>query len=354
MGRALAIVVAATLAACGGGGGGSGGGGGGGSGGGGGGGGDGGDPAAGPRLDDLEAAELDATCSFGVRCGLFADSDSCHSWSLIPDRASAKAAVDMHRARYNPGQAKACFEAMASMSCDLTQQSSREDPDACNHIFTGTGAMGDACAIDAECSSNHCVTRIGGPGVCRQGTCGLEIALAKIGESCEQQDCDPGAFCNAELMCAALLPQGETCNLNSDCDYGLLCLGTPATCKPAPHINDACDGICAEVNATCSIAGTCVALGRPGDLCTVDSDCMMASQCDTTNKCVAFPTRDMACVSQCSEDSWCQIQSGQTMGVCVAPQANGASCADNRECSTHFCMPAASGAGTCADRQVCI
>jgi hypothetical protein len=306
-------------------------------------------------LADLQTKSLDARCSFLVRCGLFADADSCHKFFIITDDPSAQAAVDMHKSNYDGGNAKACLDAIAAASCDQTQQDSREQPEPCKHIFTGTGAMGDACAFDAECSSNNCVIPTTATGACPQGMCGAEVPLAKVGESCNMVDCEPGLFCNAQTTCANLVASGGACDFSSDCDYGLGCVGATgaATCKALPLIGSACpDMQCAEIGANCNAQMTCVALGLPGDPCMGDGDCTFFGHCDTTmSKCADFPTRGMPCDSICSDDSWCQIPMGMTMGTCAAPQANGATCTGNDQCTTHFCN---GSPGTCADPAVCI
>jgi hypothetical protein len=328
--RALLL---ACVAACGGGGGGGG---------------------TGPSLDELQQASHDAQCAYNVRCGLFATTADCDAYLLVAPDPSAQAAVDAGKTKYDPGKAGQCFASIASASCDQTDKSAREIDDACSHIFTGTLQMGDTCASGSECASGNCSIP-SDTGDCPLGTCGAAEVVANLGESCTIHQCAPGSFCDATQTCAHLEPQNTPCDFDTDCDYLLGCLGATGakTCQPVPHIGSACpDMACAEVNATCdATSATCVALGLPGDACTTVSDCTFYGECDTTAmQCTNFPTLGAACTSVCTGLAWCMIPSGMPAGTCVAPQANGATCAGGDQCESSFC----NAQKLCADPEVCI
>lgn len=301
----------------------------------------------GPSIEELPQVAHDATCSFDVRCGLFASATDCDAYYRVVDDPSPAAAVEAGKTTYDASAAKACYDAIANGDCDSTTQSAREFPEACDHIFTGTAQMGDACTSNFECASANCANRTEGD--CPAGTCGPAEVIAKAGESCAIHQCVPGTFCNADEVCSELEAQNAPCDFDSDCDYGLGCIGaTTKNCLPVPHLGEACpDGECAEVNAVCNAQGTCVAVGLPGDACSFDVDCTNFGSCNTaTSQCQGYPTLGQMCLSTCTGESFCDM----TTMMCVAPLGNGATCSNSGQCASQFC----NSVDQCADREVCI
>jgi hypothetical protein len=311
-------------------------------------------------LKDLQTKEIDARCAYLVKCGLFADNQTCETFFIVTADPSAQAAIDAKKLSYNGENAASCLDQIKSASCNSSDKTAREQPEPCKHIFNGLAKMGEACAFDTECQSANCVIPGGATGDCPQGMCGAEIPLAKAGESCTGVDCVEGNFCNGMNQCQPLVQMGGACDFSSDCDFGLGCIGaTTMTCQPVPHIGSACpDGACEEIGANCNASKSCVKVGLPGDACTVDTDCTFFGVCDTAStKCANYPSRGQMCDADhlviCSDDSWCNIPMGQTTGTCDAPQANGATCTQGDQCSSHFCKDTGA-AGMCADPDVCI
>jgi hypothetical protein len=189
---------------------------------------------------------------------------------------------------------------------------------------------------------------------CCTGTCVRANPPAQRNEPCVTRTCDIGLYCSpAVKICGNLLLSGQECMASDECDYGLGCAGTPKTCKPLPKLGEACpDNVCADVGAMCAL-GTCVAIGLPGAACTTGGDCSSYFTCDTTMHCAPYPTRGQPCDFVCSDDSWCNIPTGSTMGTCDAPQPNGMSCVFNDACASKFC-DTSSGTGSCTDAPVCI
>src|SRR5262249_6745882 len=159
-------------------------------------------------LKDLQTKAIDARCKYLVKCGLFADNQTCQTFFITTADPSAQAAISAGKMSYSGENAASCLDAIANASCDSTTKSAREQPEPCKHIFSGRGKMGDACAFDNECSSSNCVIPGTATGACPQGMCGPTVPLAKAGESCVGVDCVVGAFCNDAQQCQALVAMG--------------------------------------------------------------------------------------------------------------------------------------------------
>jgi hypothetical protein len=319
-------------------------------------------------LKDLPTEEINARCVYLVKCGLFADNQTCETFFIVTADPSAQAAVDAKKLSYSGENAAACLSQIKSASCNSTDKTARDQPEPCKHIFGGLAKMGEACAFDTECQSANCVIPTNATGDCPQGTCGPQIPLAKAGESCTGVECDTGLFCNGQNQCQTLGQMGAACDFDTDCNFGLGCAGATTgaeTCQPLPAIGSACAPrpapmlpACLEIGATCNSAMSCVKMGLPGATCMTDTDCTFFGVCDATAlKCSNYPSRGMPCDMDhlviCDDDSWCNIPMGQTMGTCDAPQANGAVCTQEDECASHFCKTSGA-AGMCADPVACI
>jgi hypothetical protein len=305
--------------------------------------------AVGDYLDRL----VEAHCQYDVRCGLFTDLASCEAFFTLRDDPSLAAAIDAGKSSYDADKAEQCVNQIANADCDRTTKEGRETPAVCSEVVTGTVQTGDACASSSECVSGACATPTCGMACCL-GTCVAANAPAKLGEPCATRTCEVGLACDNAKMCVELLAAGAPCTSGDQCAYGLGCAGSPGTCKALPKVGEPCpDNVCTAFGATCS-AGTCIADGLPGAPCTVGTDCSPFYTCDATaHQCAAYPTLGMPCNTACSDDSWCNIPSGSGSGTCDAPQADGAACSYDVECTTHFCDSSA-GAGRCAEPAVCI
>jgi hypothetical protein len=295
---------------------------------------------------ELPGRLLDARCIYFERCGLVSSRDHCLAFynHFAIDNPSPEAAYKAGKLAYDAALARDCIDAWGALSCDATQQ----PPGAlavCDDVITGTLAQGETCAFDRECVSDNCVAPSCSMACC-PGTCGPELARPGVGDACTSL-CVDGAFCNASGTCQALLPRGAACS-DEVCTYGLYCEGltptTTGTCTPFPHLGDACESYCAEVNAVC-LGGRCVAVGVLGDTCTSDAQCSGFYTC-TTGTCSLMPTRGMPCTRSCSDASWCN---GTT---CEAQKPNGSTCARSEECLSHWCERTNAN-GTCTDVPLC-
>ena len=296
-------------------------------------------------FESFPDALLDARCIYLERCGVVASRDHCLAYytHAAIENPSTQAAYDAGKLTYSADLARDCIDAFGALSCDATEQ----DPDAldiCNDVITGTLAAGATCAFDKECESDNCDVPTCTMACCT-GTCGPPVVLPPVGQPCTAL-CDGDAYCGVDNICHAPLPAGAACT-DEPCAYGLYCKGvTPTasgTCSPYPRLGEACENVCADVNATC--LGRCVEVGVLGDACSSDADCAFFYHC-TGGACALMPTRGMACSSVCSDESWCNNM------ICEAQKTNGATCLRNDECLSHYCSRT-NTTGTCADVPLC-
>ncbi|HEY5923561.1 MAG TPA: hypothetical protein VIV11_17895 [Kofleriaceae bacterium] len=288
------------------------------------------------------AALEDARCAYYVRCGVAAGAAECQAYydRISIANRSTETAVDMSIIIYDGGIAQRCLDAYAALSCDVTELTG-DELSICSDVLTGTLAVGDTCAFDRECASNNC-SAPACPTSCCSGTCEPAVALPSVGQPCTAL-CEGDAFCGLDQICHASLPAGAACNAEP-CAYGLYCAGRTGTmagtCRPLPHLGQACENACAEIGATC-YAGTCVELALLDDPCTSNAQCSMFYECSSM-QCALFPTLGMPCTTTCYEASYCD---GTT---CVAQKPTGSTCVRNDECASHYCANSA-----CADPPVC-
>jgi hypothetical protein len=225
---------------------------------------------------------------------------------------------------------------------------------------------------------------------------GADISVCRTGEAGQQcdndDDCDAGNFCNGGLndrtamgICTTAKAAGATCKTDEECMGALACVGNFG----------AVNGICRDVR-------------QPGAMCDTNSffySCHGHQVCETTaantvGACRPAPNLGQACVNvngagycgfflacenglcrepgaigeMCSRSTvfggglgdpngcnlglFCNIPSGQTMGTCAAPLANGMACARDEWCDSDSCMGAMPGSnppvpGTCATYPTC-
>jgi hypothetical protein len=309
-------------------------------------------------IDSYPSAVRDAFCRYLTRCGDVESIDTCKKINIgltVHVSASQQQAVDMGKSKYHGDNAAACLDAFGARSCDVTSQSNRAIPDACLNITTGTLHASATCALDSECISQFCDVPAC-PNACCMGTCQGDTApgRAKIGQSCETAVCDAGSFCDdVTLMCTALKASGEFCGSSTDCQYELDCDPT-GKCTSLPKLGESCSGACRDEGTTCSATSrTCVKVALAGEACATSGDCSAVYFCDATKHCAGGIALGAPCTAnqRCADDrAVCDVATGQTMGMCALPKANGAACQRDAACDSLFCDPTAL---MCADEPVC-
>jgi hypothetical protein len=314
-----------------------------------------GDDAPAIALEDLHAEQVRARCDYLVRCGLFASGDTCTTFFRVPDERELVAAVAAGKVRYDGASAQACQTALAALSCDQSSREARVVP-ACGRVFTGTIRDGAACGFDAECVSGRCDEPPCPMDTCCAGTCLPTEQRGAIGASCETDaGCAIDTYCGKDKLCHAFARIGEPCARDSECDYGLGCIGASelmdGTCRAMPLLGERCPYLrCAEAGAFCDAAKTCVPVGLPGTPCTSAAECSSYGSCDLqTGRCVDTPTLGMRCEGFCAGEAWCELASN----TCVAPLENTAPCTSANQCASLFCNEGVAF-DHCVDRPICL
>lgn len=302
---------------------------------------------------------LQASCSYGVRCGVYENLDSCKATlgtirrSLGQLIASEDAAVASGSLSYDADAAATCLDMRQNRACDdaLSRAAS-----VCDHVFVGTRRTGEACAFPTECVSDVCNVPSCSMACCA-GTCGDAPTLVAIGQSCAAGPCVDGAYCDASETCSALLPAGAACTSILDCQVDLICGDSSHTClKPAAR-GQACNPadsslLACAVGACDAVSKTCVPYVFAGAACDPNNNlCGFALSCDpASSKCTAGPALGESCSSRCAADGYCKWDSTTGTGICVPLGAKGDSCTTDAACETGTCDPAAHA---CADPSAC-
>lgn len=307
-------------------------------------------------VEEVESSYKDAYCTYAARCGLFPDKGACVSANILIDPkvdANVIAAIQAGKIAYDGRNVKKCFEALAALTCDRTDQDSRIEPAACSKLVHGIGKNDDPCVMSEECASGYC--SISSPtDTCVMGHCIGDVAPepeapAAIGEQCfSSVGCVAGAYCDTQALpsvCTAFKTQGTACNSATECAYGLSCVGsTTRTCMPLPGLNQACDSFdlpCREEGLYCdesTAAPTCKKIGLPPATCTSSTQCSTFYPCDTaTGKCTKAPSVGQSCASSytCFDvGTYCDTQ---TTLMCLAVKSDGSTCSYDNECVSGNC-----------------
>lgn len=155
---------------------------------------------------------------------------------------------------------EACGQAWGALSCEafLALQGA---PTACRPT-PGALAQGAMCRYDAQCMSTRCLPSLSG------GACGTCVAVAGLGQSCVQAQCEYGLVCApGPRTCVMPAAPGEGCDaMTRPCRRGGDCVvsGTAGTCVARPAMTGApCNGrmgrpcddrqgfICSTASLTC-------------------------------------------------------------------------------------------------------
>lgn len=185
------------------------------------------------------------------------------------------------------------------MTCDTSSVS-------CNGAGECVKSLGEACAMDGECSSKHCTD-----GVCCDVECGIDCQSCNVQGSigictdvpAKQTDgaCMNGKACNGSGKC--MIEIGQKCGVGTQCLSGF--------CFNQVCCDAACSGNC----QACSIATGATADG----VCTALSD----KPCDDGNFCTQTDVcQSGTCVGDnpvvCAEAGDCQNEGlcNPTSGIC--------------------------------------
>lgn len=221
-------------------------------------------------------------------------------------------------------------------------------------------ANGAACAVDADCATDHCVD-----GVCCESACPGCNACANSMTGQDDGKCAPALVGTDPHDACADQTASNQCGTDGSCDGNGACAKVSAShvCAAAGCSADGktfsaastCDrdgkGVCTTVVAQDCQGFPCTATGcaKP---CAVQTDCGSGNYCDLgTGKCSALKpdgvtaTKPYECASNVLADGVCcneacegQCQScKQTLGTCKNVTAPRSSCGGSGTCGTKLC-----------------
>jgi hypothetical protein len=289
-------------------------------------------------IHSLFADEENVVCALFAQCGLAPDQASCEGAVTVEtyENLTVVAAVDAGKIKYDASAAGQCVSHAQAEGCNLLAYH-HPDP-ACRAIFTGTVAMGGACAINQECANNAPCTytpTCSPSTMCCMGTCGAPPpAVGQMGATCTTDaNCDITLYCSSAKgnTCQPFVTTaGAACDASSACANLLYCDNGTAgtnTCKPYPASGQACSGTaigCADIRDYCD-PGTkvCTRRAAAGQTCNnaTGPACIGYAQCTPqtgAGMCAAELTSGQACTAggqRCLLDLQC------TNGTCQLPAA---------------------------------
>lgn len=301
-------------------------------------------------IDAYNAELARAYCERFVRCGDYDTVERCLSFATTqgPITPSIRAAVAAGLVDYDAEQAAACVAERAAMACASGDASVRLENDSatCRGVLRAGRAIGDPCAIDAECASRNCGALECQPDGCCQGRCVAAMEESPIGQDCTNHACAPIAWCAAGL-CAPLLPVGTGCTSIDQCDFGLDCFDT---CQPVSHAGDPCRTLagvptCGWVaGLTCNLATMiCEPPLGLGAACDPAASRCQSSwlTCDpATMTCQPVARIGETCTppySRCEGGAFCAHAGELDPGVCLPLVDDGSPCEFDQQCASGTC-----------------
>lgn len=293
-----------------------------------------------PGIADYMAARQEAYCAYYVRCGALPDLESCAGvvaiGQLDPDLVAAVAA---DKVVWHDEVAYDCIERIANRSCDQTSEASRVL--GCGRIGTGTIGDGEVCAFHLECISGECYVPTCEEACCT-GTCIGETPLlpGQLGEPCYLAGCAEG-WCDGSF-CESFRIEGEACEWDHECGYGLACEYPAAVCSVLPGPGESCVDRCRDIGTACSRSFRCEPVGAPGSPCEGEASCGWFMTCgpDTDYTCNLKHTEigepcDSFPFTCADPEAYCRFEA--VSAVCTLRAPHGAACTHDDECASRRC-----------------
>lgn len=300
--------------------------------------------------EDFSARFAQTFCAAQIDCGLTDVGDRATCERLMTDRpppnvALAPGELASGIVRFDENSAHVCLDQLAPYACHSGRI---EQPEACDHVFTVTTAVGAPCGSDHDCAHDQtCVLT---------GSCGTCAPAPRVGETCTGT-CAPHARClvppnGGIAKCVARLAAGEPCSSGDPrvCDDGMTCIAAP----------DGSGGVCARPgDPKTPCAPYFIESEAAGGFFAPSGACKPGLVCDFTRAvpvCTAPAKLGQPCgaADGCESGLHCTVVGpGLTLsdhvvslapnqGVCVAPRVLGEACD-----SSHYCQTFESCGGTC-------
>ncbi len=333
----------------------------------------GGSSPAGPSLAELPAKFAAVSCDVVSQClgadllKIYLAGEDCVTRTQRSiedgDLGATQQLVADKKLTYDPAKAQACLDAYRAGGC---AQMDTRAPAACDSVFGGKGAVGDACQVNAECSPGmFCQAGAACPGKC--------AARLAAGAACTGDDsCGDNLKCTAG-KCAAPAAENAECGggTNVECKSGLSCQGAdaktgkPGVCKPGASLfaakkGEACDamqqkfcelGTVCELSAAtqAGISWTCVAPYATGGACKLSfpGGCPAGEYCPVNTSvtplkldavCTKIPAVGEACgIDSNGTPSTCGPYAVCVAGKCADKQRIGGACTSTEACYSERC-----------------
>jgi hypothetical protein len=282
--------------------------------------------------DQACAAVAASRCKQLMACS---PADFSERWPDLPtcearDKLACVEAQSAPKTAATPSQTDVCASEISASTC-TSFLSGVMTPADCQ-APTGPGADGSACEFSGQCSSAFCA-------IANDALCGTCAELPAAGASCASQGCGPTMICVATTqLCQAPVQAAGACNRDTPCGASLACVGATMAVM----------GTCVQRIATAGTA--CDPTRKTGPDCDPNAGlvcdsamnvCVTQPIAATGQPCGAVGTSD----TRCGGGATCVIPAQATVGVCVAPAADGAACDDTLGPSCQ--SPAACVGGTC-------
>jgi hypothetical protein len=170
---------------------------------------------------------------------------------------------------YNSGPAENCVNAISAAYSDAKIDSTdlANIAAACGPVFSGAGAKGSSCAVDADCAQAdglrcviHAAPSAGDAGEI-EGTCQVPQTV-NGGGTCSAVDaqCVTGYHCGTTSHCDQNEALNASCSGADPCDTGLMCTAGRCVAKIA-------NGSDCTTNDECA-SGICIAVTGANNICS--------------------------------------------------------------------------------------
>ena len=226
-----------------------------------------------PTYEDFCTARAQAECSETVQTRCTADAKSC-----VDKRTSACLTEKRSDASYQPAAADDCLSKVSSAYSDdqVTPEELHDMAEACEHLFSGSRAVGQTCQAPYQCAPDGGATCVI-PNGKTDGTCQVPVPK-EAGDACGPADsvCAEGLFCTSSEphVCAKRYDVGQACSRSLLCKETLSCAlasDDSGTCQEKAGIGSACHGDADCASDLCATVRIC-----QGDDCQVKQQCVGA------------------------------------------------------------------------------
>ncbi len=317
--------------------------------------------------DDFRGQLIAISCKRDVRCGYRGASET--TTCALPDAAlqmtqastqDVNAAIKAGRMTFVSSGAQDCLDAINGAPCDAAALGERTSQ-RCHDVIHPNLEPGKICQGPGECTGGSCVQpTFGCPGMC--------MAYPPPGQLCDlsgapERTCDPTVqYCGdpnppdggvpdagsgAPTVCIRHAQDGERCQSDDQCAFGLVCLGT---CMRQPHLSrgDLCTapGTLCDDRVYCDSSGHCAAQKKLGEACD------LAEACEDKLGCLGLTLGPMSVVTAAGAcGPWLDVGGACTIAPMGMSLISG--CPSDQGCTSSACTLTATATGKVGFDQPC-